>query len=148
MAAASPPPRKIHVAAAASPRYAPTDYPRGARGVAATAESPTASRAAPPPPRPPPRDDARRPRRNNKKAELSLRKDDDRKREANKEARERKEAYRYREEQVRRHMGSLKYFLLPHKRVKYYEVYPLPRKYRLLEAAEKKKKKRGGSMDD
>ena len=77
-----------------------------------------------------------------KKVELSMQKEDERKRDATKEIREKEEAYRYRDQQVRRHMGFIKYTFMPHNRKKYYEIYPLPRKYRLLEEAEEKKRKR------
>ena len=59
-----------------------------------------------------------------------------------KEAREKAEAYKYREDQVRRHMGSIKYYLMPKNRAKYYEVYPLPKKYRLMEEQERANAKR------
>ena len=43
-------------------------------------------------------------------------------------------------------MGRIKYWItvafFPDKLAKYYEIYPLPKKYRLLEAAEARKKKR------
>jgi len=77
-----------------------------------------------------------------KKLELSMQKEDERKREANREAREKAEAYKYREDQVRRHMGSIKYYLMPKNRAKYYEVYPLPKKYRLMEEQERANAKR------
>ena len=51
----------------------------------------------------------------NKKLGLSMQKEDERKKEANREARERAEAYKYREDQVRRHMGGIKYYLIPKK---------------------------------
>ena len=35
-------------------------------------------------------------------------------------------------------MGFVKYHVLPHHRKKYYEIYPLPRKYRLMEQASAK----------
>ena len=78
----------------------------------------------------------------NKKLALSMQKEDERKKEANREARERAEAYKYREDQVRRHMGGIKYYLIPKNRAKYYEVYPLPKKYRLLEEQAKADAKR------
>ena len=77
-----------------------------------------------------------------KKLELSMQKEDERKREANREAREKAEAYKYREDQVRRHMGSIKYYLMPKNRAKYYEVYPLPKKYRVMEEQERARAKR------
>ena len=77
-----------------------------------------------------------------KKLELSMQKEDERKREANREAREKAEAYKYREDQVRRHMGSIKYYFMPKNRAKYYEVYPLPKKYRLMEEQERANAKR------
>lgn len=79
------------------------------------------------------------------KTELSMKKEDDRKREATKEQREKEEAYRYRDQQIRRHMGLIKYTIMPRQRKKYYEIYPLPRKYRILEQAEERKRKRAAN---
>ena len=78
-------------------------------------------------------------RRNLAKQKLE---EDERKREANREAREKAEAYKYREDRVRRHMGSIKYYLMPKNRAKYYEVYPLPKKYRVMEEQERARAKR------
>lgn len=78
---------------------------------------------------------------NRKKTELSMAKEDARKKEANREAKEKEDAYKYRDAQIRRHMGFIKYHLMAHQRKKYYEIYPLPKKYRLLEQAEANKKK-------
>ena len=75
---------------------------------------------------------------NRKKIELSMKKEDLRSAAANKEVKEKADAYKYRDAQIRRHMGFVKYHVLPHHRKKYYEIYPLPRKYRALEAANAK----------
>ena len=75
---------------------------------------------------------------NRKKTDLSMAKEDARKAAANREVKEKQEAYRYRDAQIRRHMGVIKYYVLAHQRKKYYEIYPLPRKYRLMEQASAK----------
>ena len=78
-----------------------------------------------------------------KKLELSMQKEDERKRGSEPGgSRKGRKRYKYREDQVRRRMGSIKYYLMPKNRAKYYEVYPLPKKYRVMEEQERARAKR------